>query len=76
VLIDGATHASEVRSELADGPFVINVGEAGDLILQYGTGTHEGAIEVRLKGGERTATASRTFVLAETPPPLGPGVAP
>ena len=69
VLIDGATHASEEHSELVDAPLTITVGEAGNLITQYGTGQHEGAIEVRLRDGERTATARRTFVLAETPPP-------
>jgi hypothetical protein len=76
VLIDGATHASEMHSELVDAPLVITVGEAGNLIAQYGTGQHEGAIEVRLRDGARTATARRTFVLAETPPPLGAGVGP
>jgi hypothetical protein len=73
VLIDGTTDTSETRVELAQGPYVFNVGDAGDLILQYGSGTHEGAIEVRLKDGGRTATASRTFVLEETAPPLGTG---
>ena len=72
-LIDGATHLTEVRTEQAAGPVVINAGDAADLIGQYGVGTHEGAIEVRLQSGERTATASHTFVLQPTPPPLEAG---
>jgi hypothetical protein len=71
-LIDGSPHTSQVRTEAVAGPFVISVGAAADLMLQYGAGVHEGAIEVRLRDGGRTATTTHTFLLEE-PPPLGTG---
>lgn len=76
-LIDGTERTRARRFEAVDGPFVIDVGDAGDLISQYGLGMHLGAVEVRLDDQSRTATANRTFVLQEpSPPPPSPaGVA-
>jgi len=71
-LIDGTEHTRISRFEGVDGPFVIAIGAAGDLISQYGLGTHLGAVEVRLDDQSRTATANRTFVLQEPPPPPAP----
>jgi hypothetical protein len=68
-LIDGTERTRVSGFESVDGPFVIDVGDAGDLISQYGLGTHLGAVEVRLQDQSRTATANRTFVLREPPPP-------
>lgn len=67
-LIDGTERRRVRRFDAVDGPFVIDVGDAGDLISQYDLGMHLGAVEVRLDDQSRTATANRTFVLQERPP--------
>ena len=68
--IDGTEQARVTRFEAVDGPFVLDVGDAGDLIARYGLGMHVGAVEVRLEDRNRTTSASRTFELQATPPPL------
>lgn len=52
-----------------DGVIVVEMGDAADLITQYGTGVHEASIAVRLDDGNGAATAIRTFTLVEPPPP-------
>ena len=68
--IDGNEQTRLVLYAAEDGPFTIDIGDAADLIAAYGLGTHEGAVEVRLDEGARTATGVRTFVLRTPPPPL------
>lgn len=73
VLIDGGEHLRGTRSEAVDGPFVVNVGAAADLISRYGLGTHIGEVEVRLHDeNRRVGTAARTFDLQAPAPPLPP----
>jgi hypothetical protein len=70
VLIDGAEHSRLTRSDAVDGPAVVAVADAAELISRYGAGVHTGAIEVRLHDQNRTAgTAARTFELQNAPAP-------
>lgn len=63
-MIDGERHTSVSGNDVSDGPFTVDVGDAGDLITRYGEGTHTGFVEVLLEDGGRSArTASRSFQL-------------
>ena len=67
--IDSTEHVSAAGFEAVDGPFVLKVGAADDLIAQYGLGTHTGYVEVRLNARDRTArTANASFELRVPPP--------
>lgn len=70
--IDEVEHTRVTGFSAHDGLFPVEVGAATDLIAQYGLGTHEGAVEVRLDDRNRSATAARTFTLEESPPPPPP----
>lgn len=69
VLIDGAEHTRLTRTEAVDGPVVVEVGDAADLIARYGAGSHVGNVEVQLNERSRTArSGERTFVLEAATP--------
>jgi hypothetical protein len=46
--IDDTSHSNQTFRERRDGPFEYTVGDAADLIEQYGLGTHTAAVQVRL----------------------------
>jgi len=61
--IDSTSHESVDGFEAVDGPFVVQVGTADDLIARYGLGTHSAYVEVRLKEGRTARTADESFDL-------------
>ena len=68
--IDSTEHVSAAGFEAVDGPFVLTVGAADDLIAQYGLGIHTGHVEVRVPARDRMAgTAGVSFELRMAPPP-------
>ena len=68
--IDSTSHMTVDGFEAVDGPFVLQVGTADELIAAYGLGTHTAYVEVRLLGHNRTAqTAEKAFELVEAAQP-------
>jgi hypothetical protein len=72
--IDSTEQVTQDAMEGVDGPVVLPVGAADDLITRFGLGTHTAYVEVRLKGQSRTArTADRSFELQAAAQPAGRG---
>lgn len=67
-LIDNTVHGSQALRQLYDGSFEFLVGDAEDLITQYGLGSHEGRIEVTITGESTVLTTSSNFELQEVSP--------
>lgn len=71
-LVDGVEHSSKTEVAAVDGPYDVELGDAGDLIATYGAGAHVASIEVRLNDRGRVArTADKVFELQESAPPPG-----
>ena len=73
--IDSTAELTEEGFAAVDGPYVMAVGTADDLIASYGLGTHTAHIEVRLTDRDKTArTLPVTFELqaAQPVPPNRP----
>lgn len=67
--IDGSEHFRATSSEAPERPFVINLGDAADLIASYGTGVHAARVEVRAEeSSERARTQSAGFELRASTP--------
>ena len=72
--IDSTSHQTVDGFEAVDGPFVLQVGTADELIATYGLGAHTAYVEVRLLGHDRTAqTAAKAFELVEAAQPAPGG---
>lgn len=66
--IDDQVHATVTGAEVVDGPFAMPVGDAADLIAQYGPGEHAARITVELTDdGREASTGMVRFELLETP---------
>jgi hypothetical protein len=69
-LIDDEVHTSETRQALFDGLFEFEMGDAADMIAQYGVGLHLGQVRIRLNdGGQTSQTQQVQFELQDTPAP-------
>ncbi len=62
--IDDMAHTSQTFQQRQNGLFDFEVGDAGDLIAQYGLGTHTGRVEVLIApDDELLANSARNFEL-------------
>ena len=67
--IDDREHFRVTSTEKPAIPYVIGMGDAADLIAEYGVGTHTARVEVRAEdANERARTQSVTFVLQNAAP--------
>jgi hypothetical protein len=68
-LIDDKEHFRATSNEAPPIPYVIQLGDAADLIAEYGTGTHNARVEVRAEEeNENARTQSVTFTLQSAAP--------
>jgi hypothetical protein len=69
VTIDNREHHRVTSSETPGQPFVITLGDAADLIAEYGAGSHVARVEVRAEeAGETARTQSVGFELEAVVP--------
>jgi hypothetical protein len=67
--INGTEHTRVSSSEAPPLPYVIQLGDAADLIAAYGTGTHSARAEVHAEESNETArTRSVSFELRDAAP--------
>lgn len=67
--INGTEHSRISSSEAPPLPYVIQLGDAADLISAYGTGTHSARVEVHAEdANESASTRSVTFELRDVAP--------
>jgi hypothetical protein len=67
--INGVEHSRTTSSDEPPIPYVIQLGDAADLIAAYGTGTHSARVEVHAEEANETArTRSVTFELQAAAP--------
>lgn len=60
LFIDDTEHASQTLQQRYDGPFEFSVGDAGDLIAEYGLGTHSARVAVSIQEDNRVFETSTT----------------
>lgn len=58
--IDDTEHASQARQEQYAGPFEFVIGDAADLIAEYGVGTHSARVVLRIQEDNRVFETSTT----------------
>lgn len=69
VMIDNKEHLSVTSNEAPPRPLLITLGDAADLIAEYGTGAHSAHVEVRAEEKNQTArTESVAFALQQAAP--------
>jgi hypothetical protein len=69
VSIDNQEHVRLTSNELPVGPYLIQLGDAADLIAEYGTGTHSAHVEVIAEQKNESArTPPVTFALQQSVP--------
>ena len=67
--INGTEHSRFASSDAPPIPYVIELGDAADLIAAYGTGTHSARVEVHAEEANETArTRSVSFELQASAP--------
>ena len=66
--INDQEHLRFDSTELPSRPYVLSLGDAADLITEYGTGTHSARIEIRVdEKNESAKTQSFSFELRAAP---------
>jgi hypothetical protein len=69
VTIDNTEHTRVTSNESPARPYVITLGDAADLIAEYGVGLHSARVEVRAEEeNESTRTQSAAFELRQSAP--------
>ena len=67
--INGAEHSRVTHNDLPSFVQTIQMGDAADLIAEYGVGTHSARVEVIAEEkNESSSTQSKPFVLQQAPP--------
>lgn len=68
LFIDDTEHLRETSTQQPSSPVILSLGDAADLIAEYGTGVHSARVEVRAEERGRTArTQTYNFELRAAP---------